>query len=105
MSACVNGTKSVAIPVLTSTLTTIAAFMPFLMLDSIAGEYIVSLPPQIIMIALLASYVVALFITPSMAFIFFRKSKNIARKSLVTHFFELALAWGGLKKKEKLSFY
>ncbi len=98
MSACVNGTKSVAIPVLTSTLTTIAAFMPFLMLDSIAGEYIVSLP-QIIMIALLASYVVALFITPSMAFIFFRKSKNIARKSLVTHFFELALAWGLKKRK------
>ncbi len=69
MKACVDGTKSVAIPVLTSTLTTIAAFMPFLFLDSIAGEYLSSLP-KIIMIALMASYVIALFVTPSMAYIF-----------------------------------
>lgn len=93
MKACVKGTKAVAIPVLTSTLTTIAAFMPFLFLDSIAGEYIASLP-QIIMIALLASYLVALFVTPSMAYLFFRKSKPRTGKFRVTHFFEAALAWG-----------
>lgn len=93
MKACVQGTKSVAIPVFTSTLTTIAAFMPFLMLDSIAGEYIISLP-QIVMISLSASYLVALFVTPSMAFIFFKKSKPKTSKNHVTYFFESSLAWG-----------
>ncbi len=93
MTACVEGTKSVAIPVLTSTLTTIAAFMPFLFLNSIAGEYIVSLP-KIIMISLLASYVVALFVTPSMAYIFFKPSKTKLKKSRVTHFFEETLKRG-----------
>lgn len=93
MKACVQGTKSVAIPVFTSTLTTIAAFMPFLMLNSIAGEYIVSLP-QIVMISLSASYVVALFVTPSMAYIFFKKSKVKTSKNRITHFFETTLAWG-----------
>lgn len=93
MRACVEGTKSVAIPVLTSTLTTIAAFMPFLFLNSIAGEYISSLP-QIIMIALLASYVVALFVTPSMAYIFFKKSTQRVRPIRITDFFESALDKG-----------
>jgi len=72
--ACINGVKEVAIPVLTSTLTTIAAFLPLLLLNSIAGEYIISLP-QIVMIALVISYIIAVSVTPAMAFIFFRKSK------------------------------
>ncbi|WP_430883027.1 efflux RND transporter permease subunit [Fusibacter sp. JL216-2] len=93
MKACVDGTKSVAIPVLTSTLTTIAAFMPFLFLDSIAGEYLSSLP-KIIMIALMASYVIALFVTPSMAYIFFRKSSKRARPIRIADFFERALDTG-----------
>ena len=97
MRACVDGTKSVAVPVLTSTLTTIAAFMPFLFLNSIAGEYISSLP-KIIMIALMASYVVALFVTPSMAFIFFKKSSKRVRPIRIADFFETALD-SGLKHK------
>ena len=101
MKACVNGTKSVAVPVLTSTLTTIAAFMPFLFLNSIAGEYISSLP-KIIMISLTASYVVALFVTPSMAYIFFKPSKEKTRKSRVTHMFEEMLKRGLKHRKTVL---
>ncbi len=97
MAACVEGTKSVSVPVLTSTLTTIAAFMPFLFLDSIAGEYIVSLP-QIIMISLTASYLVALFITPSMAYLFFKPQSGRLKASKVILFFEKTLALGLQKK-------
>lgn len=74
LTACVDGVKEVMIPILTSTLTTIAAFLPLLLLNSIAGEYISSLP-MIVMIALLVSYVIAISVTPTMAYIFFRTSK------------------------------
>ncbi len=67
MEACVKGTREIALPVFTSTLTTVAAFLPLLVLPSIAGEYIVSLP-SIIIISLCLSYLVAIFITPSMAY-------------------------------------
>ncbi|MDD2573942.1 MAG: efflux RND transporter permease subunit [Bacillota bacterium] len=75
MAACVEGVKEISIPVLTSTLTTIGAFIPLLMLPSVAGEYIRSIP-QIVIVSLLVSYLVALFVTPVIAFSFFRKSVN-----------------------------
>lgn len=93
MQSCVEGARSVAVPVLTSTLTTIAAYMPFLFLHSIAGEYIGSLP-KIVMISLTASYIVALFVTPSMAYIFFRPSKAKAHGSRTARVFEEALRRG-----------
>lgn len=71
ISACVDGVKSVAMPVFTSTLTTVAAFAPFLFLNSLAGDYIRSLP-QIVCIALLASYVSAVFVIPVLGYIFFK---------------------------------
>lgn len=74
MKACVHGVKSVAIPVLTSTLTTIGAFVAILFLSGLAGEFIASLP-KILIIALTASYVIAILVTPSLAYIFFRPSK------------------------------
>jgi len=80
MDACVHGVKSVALPILTSTLTTIAAFAPFIFLNSIAGDYIRSLP-QIVCIALAASYVSAIFVIPVLGYIFFRPRKNAARES------------------------
>ncbi|MBF4691580.1 efflux RND transporter permease subunit [Fusibacter ferrireducens] len=73
LEACVNGAKEVSIPVLTSTLTTIGAFSPFLMLNSIAGDFVKALP-IIVIIALSASYLIALFVTPAMAYIFFKPS-------------------------------
>ena len=95
--ACLYGTKEVMIPILTSTLTTIAAFLPLLLLNSIAGEYISSLP-TIVMIALVVSYMVAMFVTPSMAFIFFKKSKKKVRKYFFRTVFDNLLLFG-MKKK------
>ena len=78
--ACVLGVKSVAMPILTSTLTTIAAFAPFIFLNSLAGEYIKSLP-QIVCIALAASYLSAVFVIPVLGFIFYRPRVKKARRS------------------------
>ena len=86
MDACVHGVKDVALPILTSTLTTIAAFAPFIFLNSIAGDYIRSLP-QIVCIALIASYLSAVLIIPALGSIFFRprKQKNQKQKKRFQH--------------------
>lgn len=93
LNACVEGVKEVAIPVLTSTLTTIGAFLPLLMLNSIAGEYISSLP-AIVMISLTLSYVIAIFVTPTMAYMFFTPRTSKVKKHFFRSFFEWLLKKG-----------
>lgn len=102
LDACINGVKEVAIPVLTSTLTTIAAFLPLLLLNSIAGEYISSLP-KIVMIALILSYGIAIFITPTMAYIFFKERKDEQRKHHIRKLFTRLLR-GGMKARPLVVF-
>lgn len=93
LDACVHGVREVAIPVLTSTLTTVAAFLPLLLLNSIAGEYISSLP-VIVMISLVVSYMIAIFITPTMAFIFFKRRVDKKKIGFFRKFFDRVLALG-----------
>lgn len=99
--SCVNGVKEVAIPILTSTLTTIAAFLPLLLLNSIAGEYISSLP-KIVMISLVVSYLIAISVTPAMAYIFFKTSKESKSKHVIKRLLDyvihksMKLKWGML---------
>ncbi len=76
--ACAEGARDVLIPVLTATLTTIAAYVPLLILPGVAGEYIRSIP-QIVIIALSSSYLVAVFFTPIAAFLFLKK-KDMTQK-------------------------
>ncbi len=87
LSACTGGVMEVAVPILTSTLTTIATFSPLLFLNSVTGEFIFSIP-AIVSIALIASYGVALVVTPTLAYIFFGTSKRAGKKSLIGAFFE-----------------
>ncbi len=60
VAACIGGTKEVIISILTSTLTTIAAFSPLILLDSIAGDYVQALP-QVVIISLIASFFFCVF--------------------------------------------
>jgi len=92
LEACVRGIKSVALPILTSTLTTVAAFAPFIFLNSMAGDYIRSLP-EIVCIALVASYLSAVFIIPVLGSIFFKPQpkKNIKKKQMFKHLLEASL--------------
>jgi multidrug efflux pump len=82
LKSCILGTKDVALPVLTATLTTIAAFIPLLILPGVVGEYLRSIP-QILIISLSASYIAALLVSPTMAFAFLKKSNNPNTKSAV----------------------
>jgi multidrug efflux pump subunit AcrB len=72
LEACLRGTKETAVPILTSTLTTVAVFVPLLLLPGAAGEFLKSIP-QICITALSASFLVALFVTPTMAYMLFKK--------------------------------
>ncbi|MAE66589.1 MAG: hypothetical protein CMJ18_20150 [Phycisphaeraceae bacterium] len=63
--AIARGAQDLAIPMLTSTLTTIAAFLPMLTITGNAGEYISSLP-VVVAATLGISFVAAMLVTPIM---------------------------------------
>ena len=73
--AAFTGTKEQSIPVFSSTLTTIAAFAPLMTLPGEAGEFAKALP-QVVMISLTASFIVAMLVTPALASKFFKKDKK-----------------------------
>ena len=61
--AVVDGTSEIAMPVISATLTTMAAFLPMLLMTGVTGEYMGYLP-KTVTIALSASLVVALVANP-----------------------------------------
>ncbi len=63
-NASINGASEVVKPILGSTLTTIAAFLPLAFIGGITGKFIFQLP-IIVILALIASTIEALFILPS----------------------------------------
>jgi multidrug efflux pump len=74
--ACQEAGRTLAIPLLTSSLTTILAFMPMLLVNGQTGEYVFSLP-MVVIILLLGSWFMSMYITPAMAYWFIRvKSKG-----------------------------
>lgn len=89
--ACYEGAVEQAIPVLTSTLTTVVAFAPLITLPGEAGEFAKSLP-MVVIIALIASYLVAMFVTPAVASLLFKNThREDARRNIIRHLFENAL--------------
>lgn len=99
----VEGTKKSMIPIFTSTLTTVAAFVPLLLLPGMVGEFVYSLP-MVVIISLSASFLVAMIITPTLAYIFFKPSKKKAffLERLYPGFNKMLL-WGLKKKKTIIS--
>jgi CzcA family heavy metal efflux pump len=61
--AVIDGTAEIAMPVISATLTTMAAFLPMLLMTGVTGEYMGYLP-KTVTIALSASLVVALIANP-----------------------------------------
>jgi len=76
LSACANGVKSVAFPVLASTMTTVSIFIMFYMLPGTMQSFVFSLP-TIVISALLASYVVSLCVTPVMCYFLMKKTEPV----------------------------
>lgn len=101
LRACYEGTVEQSIPVLTSTLTTVVAFAPLIVLPGEAGEFAKSLP-QVVIIALIASYVIAMLVTPAIASLVFKNThKENKKKNYIRHFFENGLK--GSMKMPKMS--
>jgi multidrug efflux pump subunit AcrB len=69
--ACIEAGKTLAIPLLTSSLTTIFAFLPMLLIDGQTGEYAFSLP-MVVIILLLCSWFLSMYLTPSNCFYFMK---------------------------------
>jgi multidrug efflux pump subunit AcrB len=65
MTAAVEGARSLAIPLLISSLTTIFAFLPMLLSEGGAGDYVRSLA-QVVAMLLLGSWFLSMTVTPAM---------------------------------------
>ncbi|MCX2583799.1 efflux RND transporter permease subunit [Pedobacter sp. MR22-3] len=63
------------IPVLAATITIIASFLPMVLIKGSTGEFIFTLPITVA-VALIASYFVALFLTPLLCYTFIKKGLN-----------------------------
>ncbi|MDH5559472.1 MAG: efflux RND transporter permease subunit [Deltaproteobacteria bacterium] len=75
------GVGEVAIPVITSTLTTLAAFVPLLFMPDISGEFMSYLPKTLI-ITLSSSLFVGLIINPVLCSTMMRKPKEIKNRDI-----------------------
>jgi multidrug efflux pump subunit AcrB len=95
------------IPVLAATVTIIASFMPMVLIKGSTGEFIFTLPITVA-VALIASYFVALFLTPLLCYTFIKKGLHRhsgqtdehtlkkERKSVLTYMqdgYNAALGW------------
>jgi multidrug efflux pump subunit AcrB len=74
-AACLKTAEALSIPLLTSSLTTILAFMPIYLLTGDVGEYAVSLP-VVIIILLMGSWFLSMYLTPFMCFYFMKGPKK-----------------------------
>lgn len=101
--AVVEGTRRSSIPIFTSTLTTIAAFMPLLFLPGAPGKFVGDIP-KIVILTLSNSYLVAMLVTPVMAYLILkpRSGEKAAKKGIFKEFFEGFLDISLRNKKKML---
>ncbi len=76
--AIINAVKETAIPVLTSTLTTIVTFSIIYFVPGVTGQVAGDIP-TVVITALIASYFVAMFVIPVFAYWFFKPETKIKR--------------------------
>lgn len=78
VTAVIEGTSEIAMPVISATLTTMAAFLPMLLMTGVTGEYMGFLP-KTVSIALCASLVVALVANPLILSMIMKRSRKDGR--------------------------
>ncbi len=69
--SCIEGVKEVEIPILTSSLTTVASFLPLAMMNGDAGKFVRSLP-ILVTIALAGSFITSLTLVPALGHLLFK---------------------------------
>ena len=80
MRAAAEAVQSLAIPLLTSSLTTIFAFIPMLLAEGGAGDYVRSLA-QVVTILLLGSWLLSMTVTPAMCAWFLKVARPAENES------------------------
>lgn len=73
--SCINGVKEVSIPILTSSLTTVASFLPLAMMNGDAGKFVKTLP-ILVSVALAGSYLTSLTIVPALGHLLYKHSTD-----------------------------
>lgn len=73
--AMLQGSKELAIPLLSSSITTILFFLPLMLAEHVAGEYTRSIS-LVILITLLTSWILALCVTPLLCYFFIAPPKE-----------------------------
>jgi len=86
-TAIIDGTAEVITPLLTSTLTTIAVFIPMIMLDGVSGFFF-NASSATIAISLTLSFILAIVFIPIMALHFFGKNSGPVQDALKDGFLQ-----------------
>jgi len=73
VAAVIEGTSEIALPVVSATLTTMAAFLPMLLMTGTTGEYM-GFMPKTVSTALLSSLIVALVASPLVLSLFMKRT-------------------------------
>ncbi len=100
-TAVIHGTREVAVPIITSTATTIVVFLPLALVGGFVA--VIFLPfAMVITYALLASLLVSLTIVPVLGSLLITKSGKPRRESRVTSIYSLLLGQALAHKKRAL---
>lgn len=92
--ACVRGTKEVALPMLSSMLTTVAVFIPLLFMDGFVGQ-IFHDQAIVVSMGLAVSYLIAVLVLPVMyRTLWYRKGiRYLSRQSMFERFYDVGSHW------------
>ena len=77
LEASLATSRSLAVPLLTSSLTTVAAFVPLMLIEGGSGEFLRSLG-QVLAVALLSSWLIAITVIPAFCFWFLPETEGAA---------------------------
>ncbi len=86
LQAAIDSAKELRIPLLTSSLTTAAAFLPIYLAESTTGEYTAAIF-EVVTITLLSSWVLALTMTPMLCVMFIKIKKKAQKESYRSAFY------------------
>jgi multidrug efflux pump subunit AcrB len=109
ITAAIDGTKEVAIPVTTATITTVVAFLPIIFMPGIMGQFMKYLPITV-MVTLTGSLFVAFVFNPVFASLFMNKNEKGLEESegdsfeKFRKFYRKALHWTIVRPKTALAF-
>ena len=95
-NAMLQGSKELAVPLLSSSVTTVLFFLPLMLAEHVAGEYTRSIS-LVILITLLTSWILALCVTPLLCYFFItvpeNKESSKEESSKFYRYYETFLHW------------